>query len=65
VGDIPETQYARTADGAQIAFQSLDEGPRDLVFVREGNSHLELVWDMPSYDKVFRRFARFSRLLLF
>lgn len=65
MSEIPETQYASTDDGAQIAFQVLGEGPRDLVLVREGTSHLELVWEIPPYERVFRRLARFSRLVLF
>ena len=33
VGEIPETRYAKTDDGAHIAFQVLGDGPPDLVFV--------------------------------
>ena len=29
----PETKYAKTADGAHIAYQVAGEGPVDLVFV--------------------------------
>jgi len=65
VGGIPETRYATTDDGAQIAFQILGDGPRDAVFVREGTSHLELVWEIPPYERVLRRLARFTRLVLF
>jgi len=65
VEDIPETRYAKTDDGAHIAFQVLGDGPLDLVFVTEGTSHLELVWDFPAYEHVFRRMASFGRLILF
>jgi class 3 adenylate cyclase len=65
VGDIPETRYAKTGDGAHIAFQVLGDGPPDLVFMAEGASHLDLAWDIPAYDRVFRRMASFSRLIRF
>ena len=65
VGEIPETRYAKTDDGAHVAFQVVGDGPPDLVFAAEGASHLEAVWDIPAYDRVFRRLARFSRLIRF
>jgi class 3 adenylate cyclase len=65
VGDIPETRYAKTDDGAHIAFQVLGDGPPDVVFMAEGASHLELAWESPAYDRVFRRVGSFSRLILF
>jgi class 3 adenylate cyclase len=65
VGDIPETRYGKTGDGAHIAFQVLGDGPLDLVFLAEGASHLDLAWDIPAYERVFRRLASFSRLIRF
>jgi len=63
VGDIPETRYAKTDDGAHIAFQVLGDGPPDLVFVAEGASNVEFAWEIPAYDRVFRRLASFGRLI--
>jgi pimeloyl-ACP methyl ester carboxylesterase len=65
VGDIPETRYAKTDDGADVAFQVIGDGPPDLVFLAEGSSHLEVVWDIPAYERVLRRLASFSRLIRF
>jgi class 3 adenylate cyclase len=65
MADIPETQYARTADGAHIAYQVVGEGPLDLVIVPEGGSHLELAWDVVAYARVFWRLASFGRLIRF
>lgn len=65
MGDIPETRYARTDDGAHIAFQVLGAGPPDLVYLGEGASHVDLAWDIAAYERVFRRMASFSRLILF
>jgi class 3 adenylate cyclase len=65
VGDIPETRYAKTGDGAHVAFQVLGDGPPDLVFMWEGPSNVEFAWEIPAYDRVFRRLASFGRLIRF
>ena len=65
MSEVPETQYARTDDGAHVAFQIIGNGPPDLVYLPEGLSHLEMMWEMPSYGSVLRRLASFSRLVLF
>lgn len=65
MAERPETQYARTADGAHIAYQVVGEGPVDVVFCNEGFLHLELVWEMPRYARVLERMATFGRLVLF
>jgi hypothetical protein len=31
--NVPETRYAKTADGVHIAYQLLGDGPVDLVYV--------------------------------
>jgi class 3 adenylate cyclase len=65
VGDIPETRFAKTDDGAHIAFQILGDGPPDLVFMAGGSSNVEFTWEIPAYDRVFRRLASFGRLIRF
>jgi class 3 adenylate cyclase len=61
----PETLYAKTADGIHIAYQTVGNGPVDLVFVPQGTSHVELAWEVAAFVSVFRRLASFSRLILF
>lgn len=63
--DPPETQYARTSDGAHIAYQVLGDGPVDLSFVSLGGSHVDLAWEVTGHARVFRRLASFSRLIRF
>src|SRR6185436_4471618 len=65
VGDIPETRYAKTDAGSYVAFQVVGEGPPDLVFMAEGASNVEFAWEIPAYDRVFRRLASFGRLIRF
>src|SRR5256885_6683164 len=60
----PETRYARSGD-LHIAYQTVGEGPQDLVFVHGWISHIEHVWEEPSVARFFSRLASFSRLILF
>jgi pimeloyl-ACP methyl ester carboxylesterase len=61
--DVPETEYAKTADGVHIAYQVVGDSPVDLVFLPSAGSHVELVWELPAFARVFRRLASFSRLI--
>jgi pimeloyl-ACP methyl ester carboxylesterase/DNA-binding CsgD family transcriptional regulator len=60
----PETQYARR-NGVNIAFQVFGSGPFDLVVVPGWVSHLEHMWQHPSYVAYLQRLGRFARLILF
>lgn len=61
----PKTQYATGANGVNIAYQVVGEGPLDLVFVMGWVSHLEYFWREPSFARFLARLASFSRLILF
>ena len=61
----PSTRYARSHDGANIAFQVHGEGALDLVFVPGFVSHVELIWEEPAIARFLRRLASFSRLIVF
>jgi class 3 adenylate cyclase/alpha-beta hydrolase superfamily lysophospholipase len=65
VTDVPETRYAKTADGVHLAYQVFGDGPLDLVLVPVGGSHVELAWEVQPFARVFRRLASFSRLIRF
>jgi class 3 adenylate cyclase/pimeloyl-ACP methyl ester carboxylesterase len=65
VNDVPEVRYARTTDGAHIAFQVLGDGPVDLLFEPGVGGYIELVWEVRSFARLFRRLASFSRLIHF
>jgi len=62
---IPTTHWARTVDGACIAYQDLGEGPITLVFIPGWVSHLELYWEQPRYARFMRRLSRNMRVLVF
>jgi len=61
---IPETRYAKS-DGVNIAYQTLGEGPIDLIVVPGWVSNLDLAWEQPAVEAFMRRLASFSRLILF
>jgi class 3 adenylate cyclase len=65
VAEAPETRYAKTRDGAHIAYQVVGDGPLDVLFMALGGTHVELAWDLPSFARVFHRLASFSRLIRF
>ena len=46
--DIPETRYAKTADGVHIAYQTVGDGPVDIAFVMAWTTHIELMWKEPT-----------------
>jgi class 3 adenylate cyclase len=58
------THYARSGD-ASIAYQTLGEGPIDLVVINGPASHLEVMWEEPATARCFEHLASFSRLVMF
>jgi len=62
---VPETRYAKTADGVHIAYQVVGEGPVDMVFVMGWTTNVAAMWDEPSFARLLRRLASYSRLILF
>src|SRR5215213_2082328 len=60
----PKTRYAKNGDVC-IAYQTVGEGPMDLVLVPGFISHLEIIWSFPEAAAFIRRLATFSRVILF
>jgi class 3 adenylate cyclase/pimeloyl-ACP methyl ester carboxylesterase len=63
--DAPETRWARTVDGACIAYQDLGLGPLTLLVVHGWVSHLEVYWEQPRYVRFLKRLSRNMRVLVF
>ncbi len=61
---VPETSYVRSGD-CHIAYQTLGDGPADLLFVHGWISHIEHLWEEPRVARFLRGLASFSRLILF
>jgi class 3 adenylate cyclase len=62
--ELPETQYAKSGD-LHIAYQTLGEGPLDLVFIAGFAWHVEYQWEIPECAAMLRRFAAIGRLICF
>ena len=60
----PQTRYARSGD-LHIAYQTLGDGPIDLVYVPTWIWQTEHMWQEPLIARYFNRLASFSRLILF
>jgi class 3 adenylate cyclase len=63
--NVPETRYAKTLDGVYIAYQTVGDGPGDLVFVPGFVSNVEQTWLWPQMARFASRLGSFSRLILF
>ena len=63
--EIPETRYAKAADGVHIAYQVVGDGPIDILFVLGWVTHLERMWTEPRFARFYSRLASFSRVMLF
>ena len=60
----PETRYARSGDD-YIAYQTLGDGPRDIVFMSAWFSHVDGRWEEPRFAAMLRRLATMGRLIVF
>jgi class 3 adenylate cyclase len=64
-GVMPKTRWAKTIDGASIAYQDFGEGPVTLVVIHGWISHLEVYWEQPRFARFMHRLARNMRVLQF
>jgi class 3 adenylate cyclase len=60
----PKTRYATTEDGVSIAYQTVGDGPVDLVLELESWGNVEIMWELDALADLFERLSRFSRLVL-
>ena len=62
---IPDVQYAKTSDGAFVAYQVAGSGPVDVIFAPGWFSNLDLIWEQPEIEPFLTRLAQKNRLILF
>ncbi len=60
----PDIKYAKNGD-VHIAYRILGDGPRDIVLVPGTISHVELLWDVPTYKYLLQRLTSFARVIVF
>ncbi len=61
---VPETRYARLGD-EHIAYQTVGDGPRDIVFMSAWFSHVDGRWEQPRFAAMLERLASMGRLIVF
>ena len=62
--DIPETRYATTEEGISIAYQTVGDGPVDLVLDTAIFGNVEIMWELAPLADLFGKLSSFSRLIL-
>ena len=60
----PDIKYAKNGD-VHIAYRILGDGPRDIVLVPGTISHVELLWEVPTYKYLLQRLTSFARVIVF
>jgi pimeloyl-ACP methyl ester carboxylesterase len=62
--DLPMTRYAQSGD-LNIAYQTMGNGPIDLILVPGLTTHVEFLHEIPGYTDFLRRLAAFARVVTF
>jgi class 3 adenylate cyclase len=63
VDPVPETRYARTADGVSIAYHAVGEGPFDVFWFHAFMGGLEVLWEREEIRSITNAFASFARVI--
>lgn len=63
--DIPKTRYAKSQDGAHIAYQVFGSGEFDLLWIHPWFSHVEVMWEHPPIAQFHRLMASVARVIWF
>ncbi len=59
----PETKYVAVGD-SEVAYQVVGNGPHDVLWIYPLGSHVDLVWQIPSYAETLDRLCAFSRVII-
>ncbi|HEX6845186.1 MAG TPA: adenylate/guanylate cyclase domain-containing protein, partial [Actinomycetota bacterium] len=62
---MPETRYSVTQDDVYIAYQVVGDGPVDIVLISSFVTHVEVFWELPSFERLMRGLSAFARVILF
>jgi class 3 adenylate cyclase/pimeloyl-ACP methyl ester carboxylesterase len=64
MGTTPETRYAETP-GGYIGYQVFGRGPRNLLFITNWATNVDVMWEEASIVRYFDRLGSFARVLFF
>jgi class 3 adenylate cyclase len=59
-----KTRYARTPDGLYIAYQTVGDGPIDLVWQPDWPGNIDMEWEFPVLRTLFTTLMSFGRVIL-
>jgi hypothetical protein len=62
--ELPVTHYALSGD-VNIAYQTMGDGPVDIIVVPGFMSHIEFMHELPGYTAFWRRLSTFARVVTF
>ena len=62
--DVSETRFAKTADGVDLAYRVVGDGPRDILWCFNQLSDVEAIWDYPPIADFLHELAASSRLVV-
>jgi pimeloyl-ACP methyl ester carboxylesterase len=62
--ELPMTRYAMSAD-VSVAYQTLGDGPIDIIAIPGIVSHVEFMHEMPGYTPFLQRLSKFARVITF
>jgi pimeloyl-ACP methyl ester carboxylesterase len=60
----PTTRYAKSGE-LSIAYQTLGEGPPDLLYIPGFVSNVELLWELGGWSHNLEQLAQLGRLVFF
>ena len=61
---IPDSRYAKAADGVYLAYQTLGEGPPDIVWQLDWPGNLDFEWEAPISGPFLHELASFARVIM-
>lgn len=61
---VPQTRYARNGE-LHIAYQTVGDGPIDLVVIDQWFSNVDAQWSFPPLARLLTQLASFSRVIVF
>jgi hypothetical protein len=61
--DAPPIQYAKTADGVNIAFWAIGQGPPLVMLPRTITSNPQVEWELDSRRATYERLAERARII--
>ncbi|HKW23587.1 MAG TPA: alpha/beta fold hydrolase [Ktedonobacterales bacterium] len=60
----PQTRYVRSGD-AYLAYQTIGEGPIDLLHFGGFISHIEQLWEEPELARFYQHLGKFARIIVY